>query len=260
MSEKPMIIPFGKYKDQPLEVLRNDPKYTEWVLAQDWFGQRFPDLKTIIINNFQQPQDTPEHNKLVAKFLNEDFCMKVVDSLNPGFFLEWGALTFENIRDETVSCVRIQRVSGSVKARECLAIKSGDIKYESSGRKLSWEKKFELHDGNDLRLFCQLTEDCMIPIQQFQVKEKIFINPGKHAYKLIVVADQFKVFRIATVAYKIEIKPIVSDDFPTVMRQCKSQRTDVLLIGQYTGIGASIEEVRAMFPEIKIVLLSDLYK
>ncbi len=70
------LIPFGKYKGQPVQVLRSDRGYTEWLLQQDWFVQRFPNLRTIIVNNFGQPSETPEHNKLQARFLSKDFCTK----------------------------------------------------------------------------------------------------------------------------------------------------------------------------------------
>ena len=31
------LITFGKYKGQPVEVLANDKKYTDWLMAQEWF-------------------------------------------------------------------------------------------------------------------------------------------------------------------------------------------------------------------------------
>jgi hypothetical protein len=35
------IIPFGKYKGQPIEALAGDPQYVAWLLQQDWFRVRF---------------------------------------------------------------------------------------------------------------------------------------------------------------------------------------------------------------------------
>jgi len=65
-------FPFGKYKGQPLEVVLQDEAYVEWLTSQDWFRDRFPSLHTIIINQ-QEPQETPEHNRLQALFLDEGF-------------------------------------------------------------------------------------------------------------------------------------------------------------------------------------------
>ena len=74
------LIPFGKYKGQPIEQLRNDPDYVEWLMGQDWFGQRFGGIRTLIVNNFSEPDSTPEHNSLQAKFLDETFTLGVLRS------------------------------------------------------------------------------------------------------------------------------------------------------------------------------------
>ena len=70
---KPEIIPFGKYKNQPVDVLKQDTQYMEWLVNQDWFRERYPSINTLIVNNFHQPNDTPEHNQLVSCFLSDDF-------------------------------------------------------------------------------------------------------------------------------------------------------------------------------------------
>lgn len=43
-----MKIPFGKYKDKPIEVLSHDLGYAEWILEQEWFAQKHPDLHEAI--------------------------------------------------------------------------------------------------------------------------------------------------------------------------------------------------------------------
>lgn len=61
------IMPIGKFKGQPVEVLRDDPEYREWLLGQDWFRQKFPQLVQIVVNNFAEPENTPEHNRIQAR-------------------------------------------------------------------------------------------------------------------------------------------------------------------------------------------------
>ena len=61
-AKKGQIIPFGKYKGQSIEVLRNDPEYVQWMTTQDWFRERFAWFHTLIINNFGEASETPEHN------------------------------------------------------------------------------------------------------------------------------------------------------------------------------------------------------
>ena len=53
------MIPFGKYKGQPVDVLAADRDYAEWLQQQDWFRERYQvSLYTIIINNFGEPDDS----------------------------------------------------------------------------------------------------------------------------------------------------------------------------------------------------------
>jgi hypothetical protein len=57
---------------------------------------------------------------------------------------------------------------------------------------------------------------------------------------------------------RIECKPTVSEDYPAIMRQCKNQKSNVLLIENYNVQSITIEQMRQMFPFIKIILLSEI--
>lgn len=81
MSEKNSIVPFGRYKGQPLEALAADREYLEWLTAQGWFREKYPQHYTLILNNFQEPSETPEHNALQARFLDRGFCSRVLTLL-----------------------------------------------------------------------------------------------------------------------------------------------------------------------------------
>jgi len=72
------VVPFGKYKGQPVEVLRGDTAYCDWLTAQDWFRERYSGLWTVIINNFAEPSETPEHNRLQARFLDQQLCRNLL--------------------------------------------------------------------------------------------------------------------------------------------------------------------------------------
>lgn len=71
------IIPFGKYKGQPIEAIQYDKQYLDWLVNQSWFKERYQTLNAIIINNFNEPTDSPEHNKLQALFLNNSLIIKL---------------------------------------------------------------------------------------------------------------------------------------------------------------------------------------
>lgn len=66
------VVPIGKYKGQPLEVLFADQKYSEWLLAQAWFIDRYAELAQLLrMGRLAEPQDTPEHNAMVASLIDQ---------------------------------------------------------------------------------------------------------------------------------------------------------------------------------------------
>jgi hypothetical protein len=84
------IVPFGKYKGQPVEVLTQDEPYLEWLKEQDWFKSQYQNIYAIIINNFQAPSNTPESNRMQARFIDDTYRNKVAylmtdDFLKPTF-------------------------------------------------------------------------------------------------------------------------------------------------------------------------------
>jgi hypothetical protein len=75
------IVPFGKYRGQPVEALAADRDYCDWLMGQAWFHERYGNVYTLIANNFAEPSETPEHNALQARFLDQDFCRRLLRAL-----------------------------------------------------------------------------------------------------------------------------------------------------------------------------------
>lgn len=71
------IVPFGKYKGRPLVDLIADRSYTDWLAAQPWFRQRYGTVYNLIVNTGAEPQDTPEHNAMQARFLDHDEALRL---------------------------------------------------------------------------------------------------------------------------------------------------------------------------------------
>jgi hypothetical protein len=71
-----LILPFGKHKGERIdEVMRVDPGWVEWVMAQPWFRDRHPTLVQVVVNGGALADaDTPEHNRLQALFLDPGMC------------------------------------------------------------------------------------------------------------------------------------------------------------------------------------------
>lgn len=77
-TNKPVIMPFGKYKGKPIEVLLQDEQYANWLKYQPWFREKFSNHYTLIVNNAStEPVDTPEHNEMQVKYKSSDDRLKV---------------------------------------------------------------------------------------------------------------------------------------------------------------------------------------
>lgn len=271
------IIPFGKYKGQPLEAIQSDKSYLDWLLAQSWFKEKHQDMYTIIINNFQEPADTPLHNAMQIKFLNADY---VLDLLR-----KWDNKLKEYvIRD-------IQFEVGGWDVKIALSDKCGD--------KLAQYEEFELqiktkeYEKNKLKK----EADSNIPKDSFDAygpgdytkyKKCLADHNANYDPKIKALDAELNTllfsyhhdFTFYEPTFWIEIKPTVSDDFPSVLRQIEAMSyysqtrfespngyekrykvnapiggTKILLVGEYTGIGATREEFIAFMNTKNITVI-----
>ncbi len=129
------LVPIGKYKGQPVTALAQDRSYCDWLTQQSWFVQKFPELHTLIINNFGEPTETPEHNRLQLRFLDKDFrlrCMRLaLQYYAPKFFdVQLCNRVFNNRYDDS---------GGYSQARFFGAIKAlGKPEFECDGIDVQW--------------------------------------------------------------------------------------------------------------------------
>ena len=204
------VVPFGKYKGQPLEILKEDPQYCEWMTSQPWFGERFPELRTIIVNNFTEPTCTPEHNKLQARFMDSEFVDKFADFMSGTHSVstvttsvEWCGDGKEPLYDEQ----KHQRENPK--------------DWKSVITKYRWVK-FEF-DGVD-----------------------VLVRGG-------------------SVAIAVEIKPLIGDDYPAVMRDILSKCTIdgslrytcmVLIYGRFRSDAIDEVTMKAFFRNRQILAFS----
>jgi hypothetical protein len=251
MSEE--FIPFGKYKGQPLEAIQSDKPYLDWLLAQSWFKEKHNDFYTIIINNFQEPADTPLHNSMQMKFLNPDYVLALLTEFDSE--LKEYKIVFTDF--EVHGWDVRTRLSG-----EC------GVKLDKY-RALESQKKAKLVEYEELSAEANKNEPVLDyvrdrkPGDYFRHQEAMDNHRHREKYgpKIKELADELKVlnelldkFHFNNKDYWIEIKPTVSDDFPSVLRQIVAMsqnekfrnfpwnNTKILLVGEYTGIGATKEE------------------
>lgn len=114
MSE---VVPFGKYRGMPVEVMLADSNYCDWLSAQPWVKERFQNVYNTIVNiNQNEPSCTPEHNRLQARFMDEEFRNKLI-----WWVTDKGKykILSSSVRFETVSDVLIEmNLSGFTTERD----------------------------------------------------------------------------------------------------------------------------------------------
>jgi hypothetical protein len=97
--------------------------------------------------------------------------------------------------------------------------------------------------------------DVLLAIEACTTKHGFAVPLRGHIFLSLPREDALRYTMLA-----IEIKPVIGDDYPTVLRQMHANGSCVLLVGDYTGIGATREQFIRTFAtaQIKIVFLADV--
>lgn len=225
------IIPFGKYKGKPIEVLASDEEYLKWLLAQSFFKERHLNLYNVVVNNFREPVETPEHNKIQVKFLQREYRARLAYLLNPMLFKH----DSKSINDAMVTILSGDNVSIGSHFLKALQY---PFKHDID--------EFGLYNRKMLRLSDPVFEKDADVFFNISYGIRFFYDNGTRN------GDYTRFDHRTSCSFTIEIKPTIGDDFPAVLRQMKasmpkkscerSGRYNILLVGQYTGLGASEEE------------------
>lgn len=88
------IVPFGKYKGQPVEDMLADEGYMAWLEAQPWFRERFSHL--LKKRDADAMSRTPVHNRLQALFLDAAYQAAFLRIAMPGERIKNAAVSFED--------------------------------------------------------------------------------------------------------------------------------------------------------------------
>jgi hypothetical protein len=242
------IVPFGKYKGQPIEILAKDPNYCEWFLSQDNIKKQYPAFCQIVINNFCEPSDTPEHNTLQSRFLDDNFCLAL------GKLCKWKLMNKTN-------CNR--SLNRAILNTSKIPDNSG-CDYNRKMEKL--EELRSMKDYMDKAIFEMDGKEMFDGDQPFFKIKKIFEQDG---WDVIIQSYNFDC-ETECVAYKdcdinlnkiaIEIKPLIGDDFPAILRQMKIARVhpyfQCLVYDKFNAIGATLEQVKSMFASSGFLVFS----
>lgn len=170
------LVPFGKYKGQPITSLLNDTKYLEWCKQQQWF-QNFPIVYNICVNQTitttNQNLKTPEHNKLQNMFLENENVEKLLRLIYKDFIYR------ENVSYSSAMC----EFEGSFNWDVII----DDLSFTKKQCKCNWDEK-----------------------EKYDICDCKYEDNDDYEYALSNIY--------------IELKPLMGDDYPCVLRKMKTQK------------------------------------
>jgi len=235
-ENKLALVPFGKYRGQPIERLYQDESYTKWIKETDGIKQRYPDFYNLVINNFTTiPVDTPEHNEMQIKFLNPEYRIKLAYKQNENFF-RYDNKHFLKMANEYYQAVKL-------KVKE---YQFGGSNLEYFHKVLCWKFNQDLLDDG-------------IDYVEFESKGIDVIFGISYGYSLIYGNHKFgpKEGFQEEFEFKIELKPELGDDFPSIFRQMKNDHSTLLIIKDFTATNVSYNQVLDYFYTGMITILKD---
>jgi hypothetical protein len=287
------IVPFGKYKGQPLQRLAQDTEYLAWLRQQSWFLQKFGwiDKAIIVIQHGPaEPEETPEHNRLQARFLDRRFCWAVLTLLYPRLLRtqdrmsqEIDRLMAERVKvckelaeekasdlaeaDKSEAEARSLPATGIEKwARQSAVDRAKRLREEAASR--AAEEKAILDvvrtiprlpvplSGKKIdRTFETGNIDVMLAFDvEYPLSDPVMKNGSD--YSCILKPAVLRV----TASAKIECKPDLGDDYPAVLRQMNRNHSDTLLVGTFASQVIGLDDLKQFFADSgkRVLLLAEV--
>jgi hypothetical protein len=198
-----------------------------------------PQVSAAVIHNYYpEPVDTPEHNQMQVKFINQNHALKLayLNSLlklfdfNNAHFKVHLVKFIDELSETRVDLNIILSSFERMNGMQLLNI--SDILFEEKGV----DVQFTVEYG----------------YKEFGIPENVF-------YQASNVFNNFWRESSCKVDMKVEIKPAIGDDFPSVLRQIKKSGSNTLLIKEYTGTGATFEEFRKFFISQKLRVFEEQF-
>lgn len=236
------VVPFGKYRDRPVAELAADRQYCDWLAAQPWFRERYADLyQVVIVNAAAPPEDTPEHNKLQARFLDIDYCKALLltvcgKMLSDQCEYEFG-LPYRELKK------RIADAEETVK------------RYSGNPNPTKWQAEYLAEAQTKLAAaLAQKVE----PPQFTKALLWSWLKPTAgfecpSGFDVVIESRRgfwFKLF--------VEVKPSIGDDYPSVLRQIRAQQRRAghsceyacLVYERFAADGATEQQMRSIFGSV----------
>lgn len=233
LDQKQITVPFGKYSGKPVERLIQDVAYARWLVGQDWFREKFQNMYALIVHNYHSdPVDTPEHNKMQIRFMNVEHAIKLAFLVSNStlfnfdnshfkvFFPSFaGELNRHNAMTDglPVPLQEIEERFRKIDGKDLLEI--SEIEFEQKGLDVSYDISYGYGSVS-------------ISEGTYHRAPRLFDSIWKNSVQLKM---------------RVELKPTVGDDFPSVLRQMRASGAKTLVLREYTGAGVPYDDVKSFF-------------
>lgn len=266
------IIPFGKYKGQPITTLLADTKYLEWCKQQD-FLKNYPIVYNICVNqtivNQNENSKTPEHNKIQNLFLEEENQNRLIDLLfketkkkfnkiNEGFNHKDYSEYFKGCKKSSMTFHQLFKIK---------------VEFET---KYNWDILLQLNKGwGGFSIVAEFKEE--YKNYDLEILQKYFNDIFNFDNKNMLSGCRTpNLLYIDSYDIYIEIKPLLGDDYPNVLRKMniqknltscdKDKRFDrdkmiiILLIKDFASSTTTSEQLIQIFNQsnIRVIFLKDI--
>jgi hypothetical protein len=260
-----------------------DQNYCEWIIGQPgimtMLQSKYPELFNVITVGAPQTDDTPAHNKMQAMFLKREFQYAFINVLlGKSVFEIADEVAKRSIKARDAKVPNVQRIlEDQIKTARELVQKANEP------AECEWIKKQLPQREKELTWLLELQQR----VQSFANAEISAIEPEialqfECGYDVLFTASWLnKCLEYCEVHHpntpdvliedtsfhnlgyrgegkRIELKPQMGDDFPSVLRQMKRNRADTLVIGEFNAIGCTLDQVRAIFGDKRIITLEQI--
>lgn len=270
VPSKGRLIEVGKkYKGQPFEVLLADPQYASWLLTSmhELIKHGHPALFSFLVTRFGQPERTPDHNRMQNRFLDAEFARKFATQASyevRNALISLKELSLERMWQHYVESKMKEALSWALTApasQRNSILNSTSARLESEAARLEWS-----YVGGALSKTGTWSNPLSIGALEFEDQgADVSYVMECFLYLKVRSADFSNTDReigrfSASESFRVEVKPVVGDDYPAILRAMKAVKSKQLLVGDYCGHGASWSEVVKVFAlsGITAVLLDDV--
>jgi hypothetical protein len=233
------LFPLKKYLNQPIEVVLRDSNYCIWLLSQAFFrSEEYKHFRLIIADYYGEPDNTPEHNALQKRFLDERYCLAL------GKLCGWKPMRKND-------CLR--SFGKVIKLVNDLPEKNTDDFYAKR------DKIDELKEMKDYmeRAFIEKDGKLFADDVPFFETKSLF---EENTWDVIIKSDDtfcrdecaaWKDCIIRSWQIAVEVKPLVGDDYTKILLKMKAAsfhpQYQCLVYENFYSTVTSLEELKKMF-------------